>query len=92
MKYLITNLQKDSPQLKKINYDNVIFFNPWGFSKKQLAADLLMKLIAFKPNADDEVFVIMKNAFFGRRVKFIFELLKKNNIIFNVKSYSKLTE
>ena len=96
MNYLLTNICLDQ-KLKVSLKDkfNVIFFNPWGFSKKGVQHQLYETVSFLDIQIESQVFYYIKPLFWGKRAQIGFEALKnlypKNFLVFlNEDQFNKL--
>jgi len=96
MKYLITNICLDD-KLKASLKDkfNVIFFNPWGFSKIGIQQQLFETVRFLDIQIENQIFYYIKPLFWGKRAQIGFETLKnlypENFLVFiNEDEFNKL--
>ena len=75
-RYLITNKCVNVAKRSYPEYQ-VVFFNPWGFSKTEISDSLRAACHeAFLASGDLEILLDFNNLFFGRRVDFVFSELR----------------
>lgn len=74
---LITNLINcpGTVQLNGELIETVVQYNPWGFSRSQIAksARLILENVRLNKDADLKIFVCIKPLFFGRRGGIVLE-------------------
>jgi len=76
---LISNYDEGHARLKCLNYDQYIFFNPWGFSKKSLKYSFNRVLKKVDGHEKIELNLYFENKFFGNRVQYVYEYISSNN-------------
>lgn len=88
---LVTNYQDlidFTPQIYADDFQiKTIYFNPWGFSRSGIKAQINEALKAVKLSEKYRIIFCIKNLFFGRRVEVALrelESLSPNNLILNV--------
>jgi hypothetical protein len=73
MIYIITNVNL----IYNFDHNEVctIFYNPWGFSRSSIKNEFLKTIESFNIKKDDQIIMIMKPLFFGKRVKIVETIL-----------------
>lgn len=76
MKLLLTNtIFKES----RLSTDfSVIYYNPWGFSKKAIQQQVEIALSSFDLNDNDILYIYLKPHFFGKRSEIVVKYCQKN--------------
>ena len=65
---IVSNYDVNDEQLKRLKYDQYIYFNPWGFSKKILEKSFNEALKNIMSHEKVELNLYFKNKYFGKRV------------------------
>lgn len=76
MKFLLTNTTRKESNLVKDIF--IIYYNPWGFSKKSIEHQVETALSSFDINDNDILYIYMKPHFFGKRSEIVVKFCQKN--------------